>query len=162
MTVDDTSWLDDPCPIARAVSVLGQRWAVLIIREALMGRTRFSEFRERLGVASDVLSARLSQLVAAGIMEVIDYREPGDRTRGRYVLTDAGRDVAPVLGALGQWGTKHFARIDNATLRFVETETNEPVGVGFRRKDGSHVPRRAVGLVNLGPTAPRPVVSHRR
>lgn len=148
--MDNASWPDDPCPIARTVSVLGQRWAVLIIREALVGRSRFSEFREQLGVASDVLSARLSQLVAAGIMEVVEYREPGDRTRNRYVLTDAGRDLAPVLAALGQWGTKHFVRADNTSLRFVETETRQPVGVGFRRGDGSRVSRRAVSLVDVG------------
>lgn len=148
--VDNTSWLDDPCPIARTVSVLGQRWAVLIVREALLGRSRFSEFRKELGVASDVLSARLSQLVGAGILEVVDYREPGDRTRSRYVLTDAGCDLAPVLAALGQWGTKHFAREDNTELRFIETETREPVGVGFRAKDGRPVRRKQVSLVNLG------------
>jgi len=83
-------WSDDPCPIARGMAVIGQRWSVLIIREALLGRSRFSEFREELGVASDVLSARLAELVAAGILETVDYREPGDRTRSAYQLTEAG------------------------------------------------------------------------
>ena len=95
-------WSDDACPIARTMAVLGQRWAILIIREALLGRSRFSEFREQLGVASDVLSARLAELVAAGILEVEDYQEPGERTRSRYVLTDAGHDLVTVLAALGQ------------------------------------------------------------
>ncbi|ALI27709.1 Transcriptional regulator, HxlR family [Mycolicibacterium fortuitum] len=98
-------WSDDACPIARTMSVLGQRWAILIIREALLGRSRFSEFRQRLGVASDVLSARLSELVEAGILQVVDYQEPGDRTRSRYVLTDAGHELVSVLAALGQWAT---------------------------------------------------------
>ncbi|NIH83805.1 winged helix-turn-helix transcriptional regulator [Amycolatopsis granulosa] len=144
-------WSDDACPIARAMSVLGQRWAVLIVREAMLGRSRFSEFRERLGVASDVLSARLSQLVAAGVLESVDYQRPGDRTRIRYVLTDAGRDLVPVLAALGQWGHVHLARSASSGYRVVDTETGEPVGVGFRRPDGSSVPPAGVGLVERPP-----------
>lgn len=128
------------------MSVLGQRWAILIIREALLGRSRFSEFREHLGVASDVLSARLSELVEAGILDVVDYREPGDRTRSRYVLTDAGHDLVPVLAAMGQWGHEHLARPYSSGYRFVETETGEPARIGFRRTDGTSVPAGQVTL----------------
>ena len=139
-------WSDDACPIARTMSVLGQRWAILIIREALLGRSRFSEFREHLGVASDVLSARLSELVEAGILDLVDYREPGDRTRSRYVLTDAGHDLVPVLAAMGQWGHEHLARPYSSGYRFVETETGEPARIGFRRADGTSVPAGQVTL----------------
>ncbi|MDV3128328.1 helix-turn-helix transcriptional regulator [Mycobacterium sp. 21AC1] len=139
-------WSDDACPIARTMSVLGQRWAILIIREALLGRSRFSEFREQLGVASDVLSARLSELVAAGLLEVVDYREPGDRTRSRYVLTDAGRDLVPVLAAMGQWGHKHLARPYGSGYRFIEEESGGTAQIGFRRADGTWVPSRQVAL----------------
>ncbi|GAS92430.1 winged helix-turn-helix transcriptional regulator [Mycolicibacterium brisbanense] len=145
-------WTDNACPIARTMSVLGQRWAVLIIREALLGKSRFSEFREALGVASDVLSARLSELVQAGILEVVDYQQPGDRTRSRYVLTDAGRDLIPVLAAIGQWGHVHLARPHSSDYRFIEAETGEPVGIGFRRDDGTTVPATQVALVDTGPS----------
>jgi DNA-binding HxlR family transcriptional regulator len=141
-------WSDDACPIARTMSVLGQRWAVLIIREALLGHSRFSEFRDRLGVASDVLSARLAELVAAGILEVVDYQQPGDRTRSRYVLTDAGHDLIPVLAAIGRWGHVHLARPHSSDYRFIEAETGDPVGIGFRRKDGSTVAPTQVALVD--------------
>ncbi|MFJ8358070.1 winged helix-turn-helix transcriptional regulator [Streptomyces sp. NPDC093984] len=140
-------WFDNPCPIARTMSVLGQRWAVLIVREAMLGRSRFSEFRERLGVASDVLSARLAELVAAGVMEAVDYQRPGDRTRSRYVLTDAGRDLAPVLAAMGQWGHVHLNRSQSSGNRFIDTVSGEPVSVGFRRRDGSSVRPADVRLV---------------
>ncbi|MGV0805635.1 winged helix-turn-helix transcriptional regulator [Mycolicibacterium setense] len=139
-------WTDDACPIARTMSVLGQRWAILIVREALLGRSRFSEFRQRLGVASDVLSARLSELVEAGVLQVVDYQEPGDRTRSRYVLTDAGHELVSVLAALGQWGQVHRARPHSSQYRFIETDTGEPVGIGFQREDGSAVPRGQVSL----------------
>ncbi|ALI24270.1 MULTISPECIES: winged helix-turn-helix transcriptional regulator [Mycolicibacterium] len=141
-------WSDDACPIARTMAVLGQRWAILIIREALLGRSRFSEFREQLGVASDVLSARLAELVAAGILEVEDYQEPGERTRSRYVLTDAGHDLVTVLAALGQWGRKHRATTKRSGYRFIEKSTGEHALVVFRRHDGIGVPTPDVTLID--------------
>ncbi|MEU6848022.1 helix-turn-helix domain-containing protein [Streptomyces sp. NPDC046716] len=145
-------WTDDACPIARTMSVLGQRWSVLIIREAMLGRSRFSEFRQRLGVAPDVLTARLSELVAAGILETVDYQRPGDRTRSRYVLTNAGHELAPVLGAMGQWGRIHLAQPQNSNYRFVDPVTGEPVGVGFRRRDGTSVSSSSVSLSDDHPS----------
>jgi DNA-binding HxlR family transcriptional regulator len=132
------------------MSVLGQRWAVLIVREALLGRTRFSEFRDELGIPSDVLSARLSELVAEDILEVVDYREPGARRRGRYELTAAGRELSSVLAAIGQWGHVHLARPDSSDYRFVETATGQRVGVAFRRRDGVDVPAGDVSLIRRG------------
>lgn len=133
------------------MSVLGQRWAILIVREAMLGRTRFSEFREQLGIAPDVLSARLSELVDFGILAEQDYREPGDRTRTRYVLTDAGHDLLPVLAAVGQWGHVHRARSDSSRYRFIEQSTGQSVGVGFRRRDGGRV--RSADVVLVAPTS---------
>jgi DNA-binding HxlR family transcriptional regulator len=146
-------WSDDACPIARTMSVLGQRWAVLIVREAMLGRSRFSEFRKQLNIASDVLSARLSELVDAGILEAVDYQLPGDRVRSRYVLTEAGRDLAPVLGAIGQWGRVHMARPHNSSYRFVKTATGETVMVGFTGRDGGVVHPTDVDLVDRGKSA---------
>lgn len=148
MSMRTDPWSDDACPIARTMSVLGQRWAILIIREAMLGRSRFSEFREQLGVASDVLSARLSELVAAGVLEVVDYREPGDRTRSRYVLTDAGRDLVPVLAAMGQWGHAYLPRPYGRGYRFIEAKTGKRARIGFRRADGTWVPTRQVTLTD--------------
>ncbi|OBC15398.1 HxlR family transcriptional regulator [Mycobacterium sp. 852013-50091_SCH5140682] len=145
------SWSDDVCPIARAMSVLGQRWAILIIREAMLGRSRFSEFREQLGIAPEVLSSRLSELMTAGIMESVDYREPGDRTRSQYQLTHSGRDLISVLAAVGQWGHRHIARENSSAYRFIEADTGDMVGLSFRRRDGRKVSSVDVALVNLTP-----------
>ena len=140
------SWSDDPCPIARTMSVLGQPWNPLIIREALLGRSRFSEFRDELGVASDVLSARLAGLVEAGGLEEVDYQVPGDRTRSQYVLTEAGRALVSVLAAMGQWGRVNLPRPDSSEYRFVEATTGLPVIAGFHHKDGRPVPAAEVTL----------------
>lgn len=130
------------------MSVLGQPWAPLIIREALLGRSRFSEFRDALGVASDVLSARLAELVRVGVLEVEDYQVPGDRRRSRYVLTEPGRGLVSVLAAMGQWGRVHLPREDSARYRFVEAATGEPVVAGFHRTDGRPVAAAEVALVD--------------
>ncbi len=140
-------WLDDSCPIARGMAVIGQRWSVLIVREGMLGRTRFSEFREHLGIAPDVLSARLGELVAAGVLDTVEYRDPGDRTRHRYELTAAGEDLAVVLAAIGQWAYRHGDPAKGASHRFVDAVTAEPVIAGFRRRDGSTVADTEVRLI---------------
>jgi DNA-binding HxlR family transcriptional regulator len=139
--------VDDNCPIARATAVLGERWSMLILREAMLGRTRFSDFRNELGIAPDILSNRLSALVAAGVFEVVDYQTPGDRRRQRYELTDAGHDVSTILVALGQWGRTHIPSATDSGNRFVETATRKPVRAVLSRRDGQIVEPTDVILV---------------
>jgi DNA-binding HxlR family transcriptional regulator len=79
---------------------------LLILRNAMIGMTRFDRFRAELGIADNVLSARLSRLVEAGILVRVPYRETG-RTRHEYRLTTAGADLLPVLNALARWGVRH-------------------------------------------------------
>src|SRR5437660_2974975 len=90
---------EDACSIARTLGVVGERWTFLILREAFLGATRFAEFRDRLGVAPDVLSDRLATLVEFGVMAREPYREPGARSRFAYRLTPAGRELQVVLSA---------------------------------------------------------------
>lgn len=129
--------------------MLGQKWALLIVREAMWGRTRFSEFRERLGVAPDVLTDRLSKLVDAGILDRRTYREDGARERAEYVLTEAGRDLRPVLAALLAWGDTHDPSEFGPSARYVETTTGEPVHLGFLTDDDRVVPTDQVRAEHL-------------
>ncbi|MCW2883145.1 MAG: HxlR family transcriptional regulator [Streptosporangiaceae bacterium] len=111
-----------PCPIGRAVDVLGDRWTLLIMRNATHGTTRFDEFREELGIADNILSARLSSLVAAGLLTRVPYRD-GGRTRQEYRLTEAGTELAPVLRALADWGTRHTTPAEPAApMQFLHRE----------------------------------------
>ncbi|KAA0091424.1 transcriptional regulator [Mycolicibacterium sp. P1-18] len=146
------AWSEDVCPIARTMSFLGQPWTMLILREVFLGRSRFSEFRDELGVASDVLTARLGELVAGGVLEVVDYQVAGDRRRSRYVVTRAGQDLISVVAAIGQWGHVHLAKADSSDYRFVEAATGEPVGIAFRRRDGERVRSAEVTLVDRSAT----------
>ncbi|MGW5112896.1 winged helix-turn-helix transcriptional regulator [Nocardia sp. NPDC004123] len=97
------------CSVGRALSVVGERWSLLIVREAIDGATRFSDFRDRLGIASNLLSARLDSLVEAGVLQRIPYQEPGSRQRSEYRLTERGLDLRPTLVALLEWGDKYLA-----------------------------------------------------
>lgn len=97
------------CSIARSLEILGERWALLVVREALKGRSRFADFQAALRVSTDVLAERLDALVAAGILERRPYREAGARERQGYHLTPAGLDLVPVIAALMAWGDAHLA-----------------------------------------------------
>jgi DNA-binding HxlR family transcriptional regulator len=99
---------DVPCPIGRAVDVLGDRWTLLILRHATVGITRFEDFRAELGIADNILSKRLARLVDAGVLVRVPYRDR-QRTRHEYRLTTAGADVLGVLHALAGWGQEHTA-----------------------------------------------------
>ncbi len=98
----------DFCPIERTFKVVGTRSAVLLIREAAYGTTRFDDFVRRTGLTETVASSRLRELVEAGLLTKEPYREPGQRTRYEYVLTDAGADLVPTLVALAAWGAEHL------------------------------------------------------
>jgi DNA-binding HxlR family transcriptional regulator len=134
------------CSIARSLGVLGERWTFLILREALSGTTRFADFRTALGVAPDVLSDRLATLVAAGVLEKRPYREPGARARDSYHLTEAGRELQIVLGALQQWGDEHRPYEPGPTV-VRRSAAGRPLHVAFVDDDGNEVPLEEVRFV---------------
>lgn len=125
------------CSIARSLEVLGLKWTLLIVREAMWGRTRFAEFRARLGVAPDVLTDRLARLVDAGILERRPYREDGEREREEYVLTDAGRALVPVLAAMNAWGDEYRPSGFGSAAVYTDRETGEPLRLAFVAADGT-------------------------
>jgi DNA-binding HxlR family transcriptional regulator len=100
------AWAADRCTIARSLDVVSTRSAFLILREAFYGATRFDEFAKRTQLSEPVTAARLRELVEHGLLEREDYRDPGQRTRQRYRLTEKGADLFPVLVALMQWGDR--------------------------------------------------------
>src|SRR4029077_12562991 len=94
-----SAWKADRCTIAKALDVIPTRSAFLILREAFYGTTRFDDFAQRVGISEPVTAARLRELVENGLLEREDYREPGQRTRQRYQLTQKGADLFPTLVA---------------------------------------------------------------
>lgn len=98
----------DFCPIERTFKVIGTRSAMLLLREAAYGTTRFDDFVRRTGLTETVASSRLRELVEAGLLTRKPYREQGQRTRCEYILTRAGDDLMPTLVALAAWGVEHL------------------------------------------------------
>jgi len=108
------------CSVARPLSFLGERWALLVLRDLFLGRRRFDEIQESLGVASNVLSQRLATLVEEGIAERHRYSEHPERFE--YRLTEKGRDLQPVLLAMLRWGDRYTAGPGGAPLETVHDE----------------------------------------
>ncbi len=118
------SFADMPCPIARALDDLGEWWTLLILREAHAGVRRFDEFQKNLGIARNILAARLKTLVANHILDKRPLPDEGTR-RVEYCLTTKGQEMGLVLMALADWGNKFGP---NGPLVAMETvDSGDPV-----------------------------------
>lgn len=137
---DRDAWRPTQCSIAKAMDVVGTRSAMLILREAYYGTTRFDQFAERVGITEAVAAARLRELTAEGLFERRPYKEPGQRTRHEYVLTEKGRDLLPAVLALMQWGDKHLQGERGGPLGLADDTSGEPVRVEVRSESGRPVP----------------------
>ena len=93
------------CSVARTLDVVGERWALLVVREAFLGSHRFDEIQRNTGAPRDILATRLKKLVEQGVLERRLYQERPERYE--YHLTPAGEDLYPVITALRQWGDRH-------------------------------------------------------
>ncbi|MFV8170525.1 winged helix-turn-helix transcriptional regulator [Mycolicibacterium peregrinum] len=108
------------CSIARTVDVVGQRWTPLILRDLFAGLTRFEDIRRDLGIASNILAARLDELEGHGVVERRQYQSAPPRYE--YLLTDKGRDLYPVIATLLAWGDKWQAGRDGPPALLVHDE----------------------------------------
>lgn len=117
------------CTVQRTLDLVGEKWTLLIVRDAFNGVRRFDDFRRHVGLSEAVLADRLRKLVSAGILRTVPYREEGSRTRREYRLTGKGRDLWPVLVALRQWGDAHAAGPDGPTLDIRHSDCGAPVQV---------------------------------
>src|SRR5215212_5615855 len=97
-----TSFAGDQCPVARSVEAVGDWWSLLIVRDAFIGKRRFGEFQQSLGVAKNILTVRLKKRVADGVLELVPASD-GSAFK-EYALTARGRGLFMVIAALGQWG----------------------------------------------------------
>jgi len=130
---------DNPCPIARSMEVIGDCWSMMIIRNAMLGQRRFSEFQKDLGLAKNILSARLRALVADGILTT-EPASDGSAYQD-YVLTSKGRAAFPIMVALRQWGEEFAFAPGEATTIMVDRKSGERV----RRLELRAADRRLLG-----------------
>jgi DNA-binding HxlR family transcriptional regulator len=134
-----TSFAKDECPVARSLEVVGDWWSLLIVRDAFTGKKRFGEFQQSLGVAKNILTARLKKLVAGGVLQFVPASD-GSAYR-EYVLTKKGRGLFPVIAALGQWSCA------GSEFKLVDRKKGKPVRLELRSEDGGRLAADDVRLV---------------
>jgi DNA-binding HxlR family transcriptional regulator len=144
---------DQVCSIARSLEVIGERWTLLILRDAVLGVERFEDFQEKLGIASNVLTNRLKLLSDEGVLERLpDEERPG---RPKYVLTDKGRELAPALIVLIKWGDRHYPTPGGPPRLTLHAGCGGNVGADFRcERCRQHVGQGEIELPD-GPGARR-------
>jgi DNA-binding HxlR family transcriptional regulator len=117
---------DQACPVAKSLELIGDRWTLLIVRDLLDGACRFQDFQESLkGIAPTVLSQRLKLMEEHGLVERRFYSD--HPPRAEYLLTDKGRELGMVVGALAAWGSRH---VHHETV-LVHTDCGQPVQVRY-------------------------------
>jgi len=132
------------CAIEKTMAVVGTKSAMLIMREAYYGTTRFDDFARRVGVTKAATSARLAELVELGLLRRQPYQEPGQRSRDEYVLTQAGIDFMPVVWAMFEWGRRHLPGRDR--LRLTHVGCGADAEVQMRCTEGHLVPPDELGM----------------
>ena len=133
--VKRTSFEGDGCPIARSLDVIGDWWSLLIIRDAQLGRRRFGEFQRSLGLARNILTARLRMLVDKGLLATAPASDGS--AYQEYVLTEKGRGVFPVLVALRQWSEEFGEHPESITTIMVDRARGRQVKkLELRSQDG--------------------------
>lgn len=131
--------------MALAAEILGDRWTLLILREAFYGVQRYDDMLADLGAPRSMLTDRLGKLVAHGLMTRRPYQEPGARTRHAYVLTDAGMSLALTLLALTQWGEEHILNAP-APVEIIDKTSGHPLRVALVNEVGEITDLRSARL----------------
>jgi len=126
------------------MTVVGTKSAMLIMREAYYGTTRFDDFARRVGITKAAVSARLSELVNLGLLSRQPYREPGQRTRDEYVLTQIGTDFMPVVWAMFEWGRRHLP--NHSRVRLTHLNCGAQASVEIRCAAGHSIPADELGM----------------
>jgi len=141
------------CSVARSLEVVGERWSLLILRDAILsGVTRFGDFQHNLGIATNVLTSRLDNLIEAGLMERADD--------GTYRLLEAGADLKPVILAFVEWGDKWRAP-DGPPGLFSHTDCGRPVSIVAQCEEHGTISPEEIDVAP-GPGAPPEWVASRR
>ena len=124
------------CTIAAALSIVGEKWTFLVLREAFNGIRRFDDMQRRTSAPRQVLSNRLSRLVAEGILRKAPYQAAGQRPRSEYRLTEKGIELFPVIAALLTWGDKYAAWPAGPAVELTHRDCGAPVHLELACAEG--------------------------
>ncbi len=120
------------CTIGAALAIVGEKWTFLVLREAFNGVRRFDDIRRRIAVPRQILSDRLARLVTQGLLRKVPYREPGQRSRSEYRLTEKGLALFPVIVALLEWGNTYASSPDGPVVELRHRDCGAPVRLELR------------------------------
>ena len=144
------SFQGSTCPVARSMDSIGEWWSMLIIRDAMLGVRRFSDFQRSLGMARNVLTTRLRRLVALGILKTIPASD-GSAYR-EYVLTEKGRDLLPAMIAIRQWGEKYLFSDNEPRSIVLDKKHHQPLRrMEVQDVNGDKCTTTDLELLNLRP-----------
>jgi DNA-binding HxlR family transcriptional regulator len=143
------------CTIAAALAMVGEKWTFMVLREAFNGIRRFDDMQRRTGMPRQVLTDRLSRLVADGILRKVPYQEDGQRARSEYRLTGKGLDLFPVIVALLEWGNKHTPGPSGPIVELTHRDCGEPVHQELRCAAGHELGSAREVTPRPGPGARR-------
>lgn len=133
----------DTCPVARGLSVVGDRWTMLVLRDCFLGIRRFEQMQERLGITRHVLTDRLRKLEAAGVLRRDAYQQRP--LRHEYRLTERGKALYPLLVTLIDWANTHVPPDGEASVSLLSRETGDPIApVLIDRNTGQEITHRTV------------------
>jgi DNA-binding HxlR family transcriptional regulator len=141
----------DNCTIGRTLEILGERWSMVVLREVFNGVRRFEDMRRHTDIPRQVLTNRLGALVDAGILRRQPYREPGERERHEYRLTDKGFDLYPVLVAIAAWGDRYLADPEGPPVEFEHRDCGERVELPLRCAAGHEIATARDVVTRPGP-----------
>jgi DNA-binding HxlR family transcriptional regulator len=146
------AWSTENCTVGRTMAILGERWTLVVLREVFNGVRRFDDISRHSGMPRQVLSNRLALLVEQGILRREPYRDPGERARHEYRLTEKGFDLYPVLVAIADWGDRYLADPEGPPVEFEHRDCGAVVRSVLECADGHRVgtPREVVSRVGPG------------
>ena len=150
LLADRSIWPEFDCSVDQALSVVGTRSALLMLREAFYGTRRFQDFAQRVGVSEAAAATRLRELVDHGLLRKSPYRRAGDRERYEYRLTDKGKDLLPVIIALMRWGDRWLTN-DGGPIDLIHDSCGTAVHAEARCRCGHEVELNHL-LVRPGPS----------
>jgi DNA-binding HxlR family transcriptional regulator len=138
------------CPIARSLDIVGEWWSLLIIRDAMLGVKRFSDFERRLGMAKNILSTRLKGLVETGVLQIVPASDGS--AYQEYELTEKGKALLPILVALRQWGEQFMFRSGEERTSLVDRKKHKPLAkLEVRSAEGKPLTLDDLELIDASP-----------
>jgi DNA-binding HxlR family transcriptional regulator len=127
------------CTIGATLAIVGEKWTFLVLREAFNGVRRFDDIRRRTAAPRQILSDRLARLVEQDLLRKVPYREPGQRARSEYRLTEKGLALYPLMIALMEWGDTYAVSADGPLVELTHRGCGAPVQLELRCAQGHHV-----------------------